>query len=361
MERRRPTRRDVLKGLTALTVAAGVGDVASTEGHRGRHETRAAKGEKPSEEGGEAIEETPSYAEVEPHAFFDDEPDFLREITDERGEWSPKQRKQRRRTLEHGELLFDDVGLSFYRVQDGDTISEIRERLVRYPEFAHLAVQQEKLESFNIPARKLRGGMWLPIPIENARRRISEAQFVAYAADAVEEIAQDEVYGKDVARILERVSHRELMATMIAIAKQEGGGKPLGQFELHRWENHHLAFSFSYFHVLMKGPGLRARRKLNLTEGQLYHPINAVKLFLAFLVEKCAETGTHPDRFFPLFDHEQAFARFYNGRHWEQTNPDYLKNIRTYYDEAARRLSEDGLRWRVDALVDDAPETQTRE
>ena len=135
----------------------------------------------------------------------------------------------------------------------------------------------------------------------------------------------------------------------IAVAKQEGGGRPLGQFTLHRWEHHKKAFSFSYFHVLMKGPGLTARRKLNLTEGQLLHPENAVMLFLAFLIEKTKERAKHADRYFPIWEHDEDFAKFYNGGKWKEKNPDYLVNLERYYQEADAHLDEDGVNWFVKA------------
>lgn len=329
------SRREFLAGLAG---AATVGAAAEL--------TRRAltTQEEPSPE------PTERYAPVERNEFFDGNPEYLSVVTQERGEWTREQRKARRRTLLGGEEIFDDVGLSFYLVKKGDTISEIRARLGKYPEFAHLPTQGAKLDSFNIPAKKLREGMWIPIPVESADRQLTEAQFVSYTNEAITQMRDDRQYGEEVRRILEKVSQRELVATMIAIAKQEGGGLPLGQFELHRWESHQQAFSFSFFHVLMKGPGLRARRAFNLTEGQLYHPLNAVKLFLGFLVEKNSEVFKHADRLFPIWDHEEAFARFYNGNKWKKTNPQYLENVREYYDQANAYLSKDGTRWLLEPV-----------
>jgi hypothetical protein len=250
------------------------------------------------------------------------------------------------------EELFDDVGLTFYRVRKGDTISQIRERLGAYSNYTYLKEQTAKLDSFNIPARKLRADMWIPIPMEDQDRELSDAKFVAYARTAIDEMQQETTYQKGVAQILQKITVRELVVTMLAIAKQEGGGKPLGQFELHRWEPHQEAFSFSYFHVLMKGPGLVARRNLNLTEGQLYHPKNAVKLFLAFLVEKNKEVLKQADRLFPIWDHSQEFASFYNGGSWKKINPHYLEQVRSYYDEANTYVSPGGTFWRKEPLSD---------
>lgn len=124
---------------------------------------------------------------------------------------------------------------------------------------------------------------------------------------------------------------------MLAIAKQESGGKPIGQFELHRWEPHQSAFSFSLFHVLMKGAGMRARQHLDMTEGQLYHPKNAAKLFLAFLCEKSRKGKLcDPERFFPLMKNLNSFARFYNGAAWKRINPHYTRHLRKYYHQSGK-------------------------
>lgn len=331
-----------------VKLAAGAGATAAGLGiaHEAMRRRENGSSEIPSPEA--EVE----YVPLARNEFFDGNGEYLQTLTPKNGEWTKEQRAQRRRSLPGGEEIFDDVGLSFYLVRKGDTISAIRERLSRYPEFAYLASQQGKLDSFNIPAKKLRADMWLPVPVEAKDRQLSEAQFVHYSATAIQEMCENDVYGSEVHRILEKVDQRTLVATMIAIAKQEAGGEPLGRFELHRWEDHHKAFSFSYFHVLMRGPGLDARRKLNLTEGQLYHPYNAVRLFLAFMVEKSRETRKHADRLFPISENEEAFARFYNGKRWKKMNPDYIKNLRSFFSEADLHLSEDGRRWKMEILDD---------
>lgn len=351
MEGQRPpdmSRRDFLKKVGKVAGFVGAGTVIGKLGDDVLEALaeRGAKEVEPPESPQDTSQEKEDYELVGRNEFFDGNPEYLQVMTDQNGEWTQEQRKQRRKTLANGEVIFEDVGIDFYLVKRGDTISEIRERLSKYSEYAYLADQRYKLDSFNIPARKLRADMWIPIPVEAKDRKLTDAQFVAYANDAIDEMKENPEYGGDVEEILKKVSQRELVATMIAIAKQEGGGLPLGQFALHRYEAHHSAFSYSYFHVLMKGPGLTARRKLNLTEGQLYHPTNAVKLFLAFMVEKSGETRQNVDRLFPVGENQEDFAVFYNGKRWKKTNPYYLQKLQAYYDVADRRLSNDGTRWK---------------
>lgn len=268
--------------------------------------------------------------------FFDSNPDYLRHIPG--GEFTKQERAERTETMPNGEKIFHDIGLDFYYVEKGDTISEVQTSLGLYDQYSYLKTQKIKLQSFNIPSKKFRAGMWVPIPLENESRHISEEQLAEYAGLGIKEILEDKKYGDEVKDILDIVSTKELIATIIAIAKQESGGQPIGKFTFHRWEDHQKAFSFSLFHVLMKGPGLKARHQLELTEGQTYHPQNATKLLLAFMVEKAAETKIRPDVFFPIDQHLEEFAVFYNGSHWKKTNPGYTDNIMRYYAEALDEL-----------------------
>ncbi len=320
------SRRDVLVGLGAAATELAV------EGCR----TDKTDGSK---------DKTPEEPFEAGNAFFDSNPDFLRPVTAKNGEYTKEQRKERKKILKNGEVIFEDVGLTFYLVKKGDTISEIREKLGKYPEYAYLRNQTLKLESFNIPAKRLLADLWIPIPTENADRYLTEGQFSQYAGYVINDMLVHPEYGDELEEILTKVSPRELIATFMAIAKQEGGDRPLGQFELHRWEPRYSAFSFSYFHILMKGPGLTARRKLNLTEGQLYHPVNAVKLLIGFLVEKSKESLKKPVRFFPLPQHYEDFAKFYNGSSWKKTNPHYVTNVRRYYEDAEKQVADDDGHW----------------
>ncbi len=90
----------------------------------------------------------------------------------------------------------------------------------------------------------------------------------------------------------------------------------------------------------MMGPGLEGRQNLNLTEGQLYHPKNACKLFLAFMIEKSKGREKEASDFFPLQEHAPDVAAFYNGKRWKKRNPDYVRNILRYYAGATDLLNE---------------------
>jgi len=271
-----------------------------------------------------------------------DDPEFF--VKHEDGEYSKEERVARRHTLPNGERILIDAGMAFYLVEKGDTIFAIRKKLSRYEEFSYLEKQKVKIKSFNIPPTALRPGMWIPIPLENKERVLGDEKFVEYSRQAIAEMRQDPRYGKFVEALLSSISETELFTTMLAVARQESGGAPLGQFEFHRYEKRHKAFSFSLFHVLMKGAGLDARRGLDLTEGQLYHPQNAAKLFLAFLFEKMnadrlddAEMAGAIAKLFPIHKNLAAFSRFYNGKlYWKSG---YDKHILKQRMEAAKVLA----------------------
>jgi len=279
----------------------------------------------------EPIEQTA----VEPHPFFDTNPDFL--LRFDRGRFSEEERARRTRTLPDGSKFFEDIGLTFYRVKPGDTISEIRQKLLKRPEYAYLRDQRGQLTSFNVDPKSLQADSWLPLPTENENRYVTDAQFAEYARRAVRSMRENKEYGAQVRAILERAGEDELVAAMLAIAKQESGGEPIGSYEYHRYEPAHRVYSYSAYHVLMKDDGLRARRTLGLTEGQTYHPQNGAELFLAFLCEKT----NHPEKFFPLDEHLEKFAEFYNGKAWREYNPNYVDNVSRYYAEV--RQAQDNV------------------
>ncbi|MCF7836601.1 hypothetical protein K9N08_00055 [Candidatus Gracilibacteria bacterium] len=245
--------------------------------------------------------------------------------------------------------LIRDVELTFYVVRSGNTISGIRRKLAKLPEFRYLNRPEygQKMYGFNIRPRDLNAEMLIPIPLESHERIITDEQFTNYCQKAIEEMKTDSIYEAKIRQLLKKFSEKDLLELMIAVAKQESGGKPLGQFEFHRWENHLNAFSFSIFHVVMKGPGIKARQKLKMSEGQTYHPENAAKLFLAFLFEKTGKEGI--ENYLPLGKHKtearfNKFAKFYNGNLWKKYNPKYVKNLKKYLASAHDLLNGDTTR-----------------
>lgn len=277
--------------------------------------------------------------------MWDTDKEYFRNV--ENGQFSKEEYQKRLKKLPNGETVFEDIGaLTFYKVEKGDSITGIREKLSKYKRFSYLkTLSKSKIKSFNVPQKSLRPGMLIPIPLDEEDRSITDAQFAHYCNDAIDEMAQDSRYGDMISKIIQKTSKREILRVMLAIAKQESGGKPIGQFELHRWEPHQRAFLFSLFHVLMRGAGMKARQNLDMTEGQLYHPKNAAKLFLAFLCEKSRRgRSCNPERFFPLMENLNSFARFYNGAAWRRINPHYTRNLRKYYDQSSKLVGGGGLR-----------------
>jgi len=272
-------------------------------------------------------------------------PDFSRPFPN--GEFTDEERAERTKVLSPDVEILEDVGLVFYRVRGEKNRTEIAKKLAEADpdRFGYLLNKAEKIESFNIPRKSLQANMWIPIPVPKEHRKIDDNHFKEFAEDAISDMQADPVYKEYVEELLEQVPKDKLVAVMAAVAKQESGGSQgTGTYELHRYEHSHQCFSFSHFHVLMEGPGLKARRKLNMTEGQIYHPRNSCRLFLAFLIEKTKEmTGSGPKattavakslgRRLPFDDREKTerFASFYNGSSWRRTNPQYM-NVIKYYE-----------------------------
>lgn len=270
------------------------------------------------------------------------------------GEFSSEEKSLRQKSYSKDVVIFQDIGLDFYKVQKGDSSYKIREKLTKLPQYGYLKEQRGKLSSFNIRSKDLRPDMLIPIPPQREQQVLSDQEFAKYAYLSLNNIINHKYYGEFLKELLKHKQRSEVVATMIAIAKQEsGGGGKIGNLALHRWEPHHKKFSFSVFHILMEGPGLKARRKLNMTEGQTHHPQRACELFFAYMIEKTLETGCRSkdseaecktkkmDFFVKLFDRDSKLATFYNGAAWTRTNPNYLTNIQTNYRNAHQLLVED--------------------
>ncbi len=243
--------------------------------------------------------------------------------------------------IEGDKAIIKDSGIYFYRVVKGDSIQKIKHTLANFrPEFAYLidpANSDNKNTSFNIPNESLRIGEWIPIPKKT--RELNDKQFANYCFEAIKLMEINLEYGTKIKELVDQIGEDELIATMIAIAKQESGGKPLGQFVFHRWEPTKKTFSFSILHVMDRGAGIIARRKLGLSKGQLYHPQNAARLFLAFLIEKTKPMRKKPSNYLPLSKNLEKFVAFYNGKKWKNFNPNYANKLNHYYKEAIAMLN----------------------
>ena len=170
--------------------------------------------------------------------------------------------------------------------------------------------------------------------------------FANYCYDALHEMIQDSSpYNKDIKWLLHHTDEKSIVASMLAFARSETAEEytnfvqPLGDVELHRREPWFRAFSFTYFHILMEkngdgktaGPGLKARLKLWLTEGQCYHPKNAAKLFLAYRIEK---TNGHINKIFPLTANNiRDVGTKYN---WSST---YIQKLQPNFNYATKLMN----------------------
>lgn len=282
-----------------------------------------------------------------------------------KGEFSKEEMKARTKKLADGVIIFQDIGLSFYQVQKGDTVDEIIRKLIKTnrKKYLYLMESTEKEYSFNILNSALKAGYWIPIPIPFEERIISDQDFQKQAEKALKLIRDNPHYGPAIKGLisylkkLELDPNEEIISAITAIAKQETGPDKIGRTNP-RHEPRADMTSYSYLEVMLhnywdfqKGipknkldPGDRARQKLGMTIGQTLNAQNGTELFLASLVEKGKETIKlkHRDRkgkitntpyslrdFFPLAEKTETFATVYNGN-WQKFNPDYPSNLRRF-------------------------------
>jgi len=248
------------------------------------------------------------------------------------GEYTKEELDARMETLPNGAKLLNDAGVYFYKVIQNDNPSAITQTLARDPRFAHLKTRGYGVTSYNASPKRLAAGMWLPIPPrERDAYVVSDTEFLSAASRAIARLESHPVYRKEIGTLLKMVSRKNLEAGMLAVAKMESGGGRVGELSPALWDPNHQTFSLSVFHVLMEGAGLDARKKLGMTQGQLFYPENASALFLAFLCEK-----GDPSSLFPIDRHAADFAAFYNGASWKKYNPTYASDLLAAYRSAQK-------------------------
>lgn len=262
---------------------------------------------------------------------WDKNPDFFRE-NPEKKYWK------------HGDMQFyTDCETTFYKVKSGDSLGAIRKKISKIKGFEYLKdLNDYGLLSFNMIPETLLAGKWIPLPTEKKERIINDEQLFYYINEGFQEMKTHPEYGKQVKETLEKVTEKQFIASLMAIAKQEAGSKPVGNFVLHKWESakHNRCFSYSIFHILNKGNGLTARKNLNMTLGQTYHPKNATKLAIAYLCEK-VNNLTYPQKltkYIPIQGNKEnpksheSMGWLYNGN-WEAA---HKRNIKRWKKEKAK-------------------------
>lgn len=217
--------------------------------------------------------------------------------------------------------LLHDAWLTFYLmipedVQQKDsinssrtnTINFIKKKLSNIPQFSYLngdsytPTNNVVLWSFNIRPdyKKLAKNsklndhpFWIPIPVKKELREIENKSFLEAWNIAQEEIMNyNKEYGKIRDSITKRYWEKEIsqLLTAIALVETWRTSQKIGYDTYHRREGwSHKCFSFGPQHILMENAWLKSRKKLSLTEWQMYHPINSNMVVLWFMIEKIKE------------------------------------------------------------------------
>lgn len=331
----------------ALSAALAGSDTTQRKFDSGHlFEERPADVQKEARIGKESLKEFILQTDVKP--IFQN-PEFF--VYHEDGKFSPDELALRTEKIKGVGTIIHDVGLDFYLVQKEDTLDVIRNKLEL--EYSYLENQHGRMNGFNIRSEDVKPGMLLPIPLEKDERKVTDQEFLKFVYQTIVEMEEDPEYGEFVHALRQTCSDERIAISLLAIAKQESGGKPIGQFELHRFEPKYKTFSYSIFHVLMMGPGETARKELGMTIGQTYHPGNAMKLFFGFVIEKILEPQIEKredpnviakakQKFIKLMKLGEDFATFYNGN-WKKMNPEYYGQVQGYYGEAQHYFGENGI------------------
>jgi len=218
-------------------------------------------------------------------------------------------------------ILKHDAWLTFYLMLPEDiknnrveTINHIRNKLWNIPEFEYLKddqytpTQNEVTNTFNIrPDYKelaensslKKTPYWIPIPLKEEIRKIDNETFIGSAKIAIDLIWDyDQSYAEIWDKVLQEYTKDDIanLLTMIAMIETWQTVSIIWTDTYHRWELwKHQCFSFWPHHVLMKDWWLKARFNLDLTEWQIYHPVNSNMLVMWFMIEKIKERSLDKD------------------------------------------------------------------
>lgn len=334
------SRREVLAGLAGAAIATRSDTYHKDELPESLPEVELS-GRSQSEIEQEVMNQLFPWRENISQHFYFDNPEIDWETPTPDGNYSRAERQQLTRELENGETIFTDRGQSFYLIEQGDSLSGIIAKLSKYREFDYLKTQNGRDINFiNTPANSIIAGKWLPIPLNPENRIVQDDQLFGFVADAVVELLYRSNFYQQ--QLMELIKSNpaildEILKSLFAIGRTEsGGGGPAGTSAIHRYETRYKSYSYSHFHILMRDQGLLARKRLNLSEGQLAHPKNGAKLCLAFIIEKAHERLS---RIFPVNNSNiQSFSSFYNGSGYRANK--YDEKINSQLDLANKKLKK---------------------
>jgi len=306
------------------------------------------------------------------HPHWDADFGYFEKLQNEEGiggEFTKSEREKRREKITIGSAtvdLFRDHGMTFYAVRKGDnTVDDIYQKLSKIPEFSYLQdpyyappsknpKSTRNISSFNILPQYLQPGMYVAIPLKVEDRQVNHKQMTKYCYLGIQDLQEESVYKNEIDQLVGEYGEKKLIQIMIAFARSETTatlGQDTGRYALQRYEGDgsHSEYSLTMYHILMTGPGLEARRKLGLTEGQCYHPQNAAKLFLAYWLEKVnAKKENTIKKLSPYFAMEtnkdfKKAGRKYCGR------SSYGKKLKKNYEYAGEQLA--GLKFGSEDLL----------
>jgi len=229
--------------------------------------------------------------------------------------------KQTIEQLDNWITLLHDAGLTFYLMTAKDiknkdkthssrtnTIEHIREKLSQLPQFSYLNEDEYKpsnnvvTNSFNIRpdfkrlaqnSKLDKTPFWIPIPLKKEVREITDKIFKEsweLAVDILGWYNEDYQYIRD--KVEKKYSKENIakLLTSVALVETWRTTSTIWTDTYHRREAwSHNCFSFWPSHVLMENGWIKSRRKLGVTEWQMYHPIVSNVVVLWFMIEKIKE------------------------------------------------------------------------
>lgn len=188
-------------------------------------------------------------------------------------------------------LMKDPLANVYFRkVKAGQTLGEVHRALQQDERFAYLnndsydPSKSGNVFGWNIKSGVLQPGMLVPVPLDRAETLITQKAFIQSSGEAVDAIKSHPTYGNFVTWLEKDLGRNHLMKIMVVFASKESD---MGSTQLHRFEPHHQAYSYSLFHILDEWPWRAALQWLWFTVADVMNdPAKASQWFRAYRYEK---------------------------------------------------------------------------
>ena len=244
-------------------------------------------------------------------------------------------------------------GVYVYRIQSGDTRSQLIGKLSKYAPLSYLknwyVWSWDGANSFNVGSYLAddKFDVWVDMIVPNKEYTKNVRDFKRTQLTAIENMKNDSIYWEKIKKLFESkkkwwywYSKEDVANVMAAFARSESSreawNENVWECALFRYEPTQV-FSYWYLHLCLSYKDWkatknlewdRAFKSLKLKIGDTCDPIKSGMLFLAFLIEK------QPKEYYKFFDIDNNLVWCCDKYNWNRKkyNPNYDKKLKNNYN-----------------------------